>query len=119
MKETPMYREYVRIAPQPERFPTLLEKVGDLLCQKHDWAKEVAALEVPAMIIYGDADSIPPAHAAQFFELLGGGKGDAGWDGAGMPKSRLAILPAATHYNICFSPALVAAVIPFLDAPLQ
>lgn len=66
------------------------------------------------MIVYGDADSIPPSHAAQFFELLGGGKADAGWDGAGMPNARLAILPGTTHYTIFMSPALVPAVTSFL-----
>lgn len=118
MKESPMYQSYVNVAPQPEKFPTLLDKVGDLLRQKYNWSNDVAALQMPTMIVYGDADSIPPTHAAQFFEMLGGGKKDAGWDGAGMSNSRLAILPATTHYNICFSPALVTAITPFLDAPM-
>ena len=57
------------------------------------------------------------AHAVEFFELLGGGKTDGGWDGSGMSKSRLAILPGTTHYTIFFSPVLASTVIPFLDAP--
>ena len=73
---------------------------------------------MPVMIVIGDADSVRTAHAVEFFELLGGGKGDAGWDGSGMSNSRLAILPATTHYDICSSPALAAAVTSFLDAPL-
>jgi pimeloyl-ACP methyl ester carboxylesterase len=118
MKESPMYQNYVCVAPKPENFPVLLDKVGDLLRQKYDWSNDVAALQMPTMIVYGDADSVPPAHAVQFFELLGGGKADAGWDGARMPTARLAILPATTHYNICFSPALASAITPFLDAPM-
>ncbi len=47
--------------------------------------------------------------------ILGGGKRDGGWDGSGRPKSRLAILPGLMHYTIFNSPALAAAVIPFLD----
>jgi pimeloyl-ACP methyl ester carboxylesterase len=97
MQETPMYRSYVSVAPRPEDFPLLLDKVGDLLRQKYDWSKDVAALEMSTMIVYGDAGSIPPAHGVRFFELLGGGQGDAGWDGARMPNARLAILPATTH----------------------
>ena len=31
---------------------------------------------------------------------------------------KMAILPGLTHYNIFASPALVAAVIPFLEAPM-
>jgi pimeloyl-ACP methyl ester carboxylesterase len=118
MKETPMYQGYVSVAPDPEHFPVLLDKMGDLLRQDYDWSSEVAALKMPTMIVFGDSDSVPPAHAAQFFELLGGGKADAGWDGAGMPNARLAILPGTTHYNIFYSPALAPTVIPFLDSPM-
>jgi pimeloyl-ACP methyl ester carboxylesterase len=85
--------------------------------KRDGWSEDVAALEMPVMIVVGDADSIPPAHAAEFFGLLGGGEMDAGWDGSGMPESRLAILPGTTHYDIFYSPALVSAVAPFLDAP--
>ncbi len=54
----------------------------------------------------------------EFFELLGGGKADGGRDGSGMPRARLAILPATTHYTMFCSPALAMAVEPFLDAPV-
>jgi hypothetical protein len=47
-----------------------------------------------------DADSVRTSHAVAFFELLGGGKQDAGWDGSGMSDARLAILPGTTHYGI-------------------
>jgi len=33
----------------------------------------------------------------------------------GMTRHRLAILPGATHYDINMTPALAAAVIPFLE----
>ena len=67
------------------------------------------------MIVVGDADSFPPAHTVEMFGLLGGGKADAGWDGSGAPKSRLAVLPGTTHYNIFTSPLLAPAITPFLD----
>jgi hypothetical protein len=51
------------------------------------------------------------------FGLLGGGQRDAGFDGAGMPNARLAVLPGTTHYDIFASPALAAAATTFLDAP--
>jgi hypothetical protein len=76
----------------------------------------VAKLPMPAMLVYADADALPISHIARFFELLGGGKRDGGLDGSGAPKGRLAILPGHTHYNVFESPALVAAVEPFLDA---
>jgi hypothetical protein len=70
---------------------------------------------MPVMIVVGDADGLPPAHAVEFFGLLGGGKRDANWDRSGMTKHRLAILPGLTHYDINVSPTLAQAVIPFLD----
>jgi hypothetical protein len=70
------------------------------------------------LLVFGDADAVPPAHAVQFFELLGGGKKDGGWDGSGMSSARLAILPGQTHYTIFSSPALASTVAPFLDAPM-
>ena len=118
MKQTPMYQVYARVAPKQEDWPVLLTKLGQLLGQDYDWSNDVAAMEVPTLIVVGDADSVRTAHAVQFFELLGGGKADAGWDGSGMSNARLAILPATTHYNIFFSPTLASTVTPFLDTPM-
>jgi pimeloyl-ACP methyl ester carboxylesterase len=118
MKQTPMYELYASIAPRPEDWPVLLTKLGQLLGQDYDWSEEVAAIEAPpTTIAVGDADSVRTAHAVRFFELLGGGQADAGWDGSGMPNARLAILPATTHYNVFYSPTLASTVTPFLDAP--
>jgi pimeloyl-ACP methyl ester carboxylesterase len=118
MKQTPMHQLYASVAPKPEDWPVLLTKLGQLLGQDYDWSKDVEAIEAPTMIVVGDADSVRTAHAVRFFELLGGGKTDAGWDGSGMSHARLAILPATTHYNIFFSPTLASTITPFLDAPL-
>jgi pimeloyl-ACP methyl ester carboxylesterase len=118
MKQTPMYQLYSGVAPRPEDWPVLLTKLGQLLAQDYDWSEEVAAMETPTLIVVGDADSVRTAHAVEFFELLGGGKADAGWDGSRMSNARLAILPATTHYDIYFSPTLASTVTPFLDAPM-
>ncbi len=66
------------------------------------------------MLAIGDSDSARPTHALRFFELLGGGKVDGGWDGAGVPKSRLCVLPATTHYDIFNSHTLASAAVDFL-----
>jgi pimeloyl-ACP methyl ester carboxylesterase len=118
MKETPMYLLYAGVAPRPEDWPVLLARVGELLRRDYDWSEDVAALEMPVMIVVGDADSVRTAHAVEFFELLGGGQRDAGWDGSGRPDSRLAILPGTTHYDIFSTPTLASTVAPFLDAPV-
>ncbi len=118
MKPSPIYKTYAAIAPKPENFPLLIDKMGDLLKRDYDWSKEVAAMAAPTMLVFGDADAVRTAHSVEFFELLGGGKRDAGWDGAGMSTARLAILPGMTHYSIMSSPPLAAAVGPFLDSPM-
>jgi pimeloyl-ACP methyl ester carboxylesterase len=117
MKQTPMYQLYARIAPKPADWPVLLTKLGEMLSKDYDWSHDVAAIKSPTLLVFGDADAVRTAHAVQFFELLGGGKKDGGWDGPGISNARLAILPALTHYTICSSPALASTVNPFLDAP--
>lgn len=116
MKQSPPYALYSQIAPRPEDWEVLLTKLGDLLRQDYDWREAVKKLSMPVLIVQGDADSMPPSSAAEFFALLGGGQGDAGWDGSGpRSNSQLAILPGATHYDILMSPTLAATIISFLD----
>ncbi len=100
------------------RWPVLPTKIGDLLRKDYDWSKDVSRIKAPTLLLFGDADAVPPAHAVQFFELFGGGKKDGGWDGSGMSNSRLAILPGLTHYTIFSSPMLASTVTPFLEAPM-
>lgn len=116
LKRGPLFQLYERIAPRPADWPVLLAKLSDLLMRDYDWSQEIAAMKIPTLLVFGDADALPAAHAAQFFELLGGGKKDAGWDGSGMCHSRLAVLPGVTHYNILSSPLLAPIVTAFLDA---
>ncbi len=115
MMQTPLYEAYVKIAPRKEDWPILVTELTTLLKRDYDWSREVATLTMPVMIVAGDADGLGPSHAVEFFELLGGGKRDAGWDRSGMTRHRLAVLPGATHYDIFANPALADAVIPFLD----
>jgi pimeloyl-ACP methyl ester carboxylesterase len=118
MKQTPMYQEYVRVAPRPEDFPRLLDKMGQSMANDYDFSEEVRALKVPTLIVAGDADMAPPSHYVEVFKLLDGGLRDGGWMGEGRPKGghALAILPGLTHYNIFSSPLLANAILAFLDA---
>jgi pimeloyl-ACP methyl ester carboxylesterase len=116
-KQTPMYETYERVAPRPEDWPVLFTKLGEMFRKDYDWSKEVQEIKLPVLLVFGDADAVRTAHVVQFFELLGGGKKDGGWDGSGLSNAQLAILPGLTHYKIISSPALVSIVTPFLDAP--
>src|SRR5213593_2693121 len=117
MKDTPMYQLYQRVAPRPEDFPRLLDKIGAMMAQDFDFTEEVRGLQVPTLIVAADADMAPPSHYVEVFKLLGGGLRDGGWMGEGRPQGghALAIIPGATHYNVHLSPVLVAAAIAFLD----
>jgi pimeloyl-ACP methyl ester carboxylesterase len=115
MKDTPMYKSYVAVAPNPAEFPRLLDRMGELMKTPYDWSGDVEKLTMPVMLVYGDSDMFRPEHMVAFYELLGGGQRDAGWNREHMSKNRLAILPDATHYDIFLSPALPATVLPFLD----
>jgi pimeloyl-ACP methyl ester carboxylesterase len=114
MRQSPMYQAWSQVAPDRDAFPTLMDKTGELLRRPYDWTGEVKGLTAPTLLVYADADSIPPAHAAEFFALLGGGLQDAGWDGTLPTSMRLAILPGLTHYNIFGAPQLAALVAGFL-----
>jgi pimeloyl-ACP methyl ester carboxylesterase len=95
MKQTPMYQLYASLAPRPQDFPRLLGKIGDFMKKDFDYSKQIAGIKAPTLIVAGDADIFAPVHAVEFFGLLGGGKRDGGWDGAGRPNARLAILPGS------------------------
>ncbi|MCW3840586.1 alpha/beta hydrolase, partial [Micromonospora yasonensis] len=47
MKDTPMYQLYQRVAPRPEDFPRLLDKIGALMAQDFDLTEDVRSLRVP------------------------------------------------------------------------
>jgi pimeloyl-ACP methyl ester carboxylesterase len=115
MKETPMYTSYVAVAPRPQDFPRLLDRMGELMRKPYDWSEDVKKLQMPVMLIYGDSDMFRLEHVVRFYQLLGGGLKDAGWMREHMSKNRLAILPDLTHYEVFMSPALATTALPFLN----
>jgi pimeloyl-ACP methyl ester carboxylesterase len=117
MKDTPMWDLYQKVAPRPEDFGRLLDKIGMAMKEDFDFSAEVRGLQVPTMIVAADADMAPPSHYVEVFKLLDGGLRDGGWMGEGRPKGghALAILPGLTHYNLGASPLFAAVVLDFLD----
>ncbi len=117
MKDTPMYQLYQRVAPRPEDFGRLLDKVGESMAKDFDVSEEVRGLQVPTLIVAADADMAPPSHYVEVFKLLDGGLRDGGWMGEGRPKGghALAILPGLTHYNLGISPLFATVILNFLD----
>lgn len=119
MKGTPMYESYMELAPNPEDFPRLLDRIGEAMSRSFDWSEDIKTLEMPVMLIYGDSDMIRPEHIVDFYQLLGGGLKDAGWMRENMSQNRLAILPNLTHYDIFLSPELAHTALPFLNGEYE
>jgi pimeloyl-ACP methyl ester carboxylesterase len=119
LKATPMYELYERLAPRPEDFGRLLDKIGESMAKDFDFSEELRGIQVPTLLVAADADMAPPSHYVEAFRLLDGGLRDGGWMGEGRPKGghALAILPGLTHYNIGVSPLFPTVALGFLDGP--
>jgi pimeloyl-ACP methyl ester carboxylesterase len=117
MKDTPMYQLYQKVAPRPEDFGRMLDKIGAYMAEPYDHTETIRGLQVPTLLVAADADQAPPSHAVEMFKLLDGGLRDGGWMGENRPKGghALAILPGLQHYNSFQSPLFAAVVLDFLD----
>jgi pimeloyl-ACP methyl ester carboxylesterase len=119
---TPMEEEYLRTAPNPDDFPTLVAKLKRLDMEPFAWPQEdIRGIAAPTLLVVGDSDAIRLEHAVEMFRLLGGGvMGDL----VGLPKSRLAVLPGTTHFVppgsgiLDRADWLVSMIGEFLDAPM-
>ncbi len=119
----PEAAQWIKQGPLGKLYPNvdwglLFTKIGNLETREYDYSKELAALPMPTLLVYADADSIQPDQILAYYRLLGGGQRDAGLDGSGRSIHQLAIVPGETHYTIDSSTRLAATVIPFLDAPV-
>src|SRR5215213_6863094 len=119
---SPIEEAYLRSAPHPEDFPTLVAKMKQMDLKPFAWPEEdIRGIAAPTLLIVGDSDAIRLEHAVDLFRLLGGGvMGDL----AGLPKSQLAVLPGTTHFAPPGSAVLdradwlLSMIPPFLDAPM-
>jgi pimeloyl-ACP methyl ester carboxylesterase len=119
---SPIEAAYLEVAPNPEDFPRLVEKMKQLDVTPFAWpAEDVRGIEAPTMIVVGDADVVRLEHAVEMFRLVGGG---AMGDLAGFSKSQLAVLPGTAHFippgtGVMDRTEWLLAMVPaFLDAPL-
>jgi pimeloyl-ACP methyl ester carboxylesterase len=112
--QTPLYDGYKAVAPRVEDFPEFVARMGDAIRKPFDWSQEARELKPTTLLVYGDSDMFEPEHIVRFYQLLGGGLHDAGWDGSGMVRHRLAILPGVTHYEMSDAPGLTDTALAFL-----
>lgn len=119
---SPFEAEYLELAPNPDDFPTLVEKLKQLDMTPFAWPPEdIRGIPAPTLLVVGDSDAVRLEHAVELFKLLGGGvMGDMD----GLPDSRLAVLPATTHFippgsgMLDRASWLVPMIGEFLDAPM-
>jgi pimeloyl-ACP methyl ester carboxylesterase len=92
------HKAYVRVAPDPSRWPDLVAKNFELDRTFAGWPDEdIQALTAPVLLIIGDSDIVRPEHTMKMFRLLGGGViGDI----AGLPASQFAVLPGTSHVGL-------------------
>ncbi|MFG3697270.1 alpha/beta fold hydrolase [Micromonospora sp. NPDC047620] len=107
--------EYVRNAPDPAAWPTLVRKIKQLDADPPRWSPSaIRELAAPTLLVLADSDIVRPEHAVEMFRLLGGGVvGDL----TGLPACRLAVLPGTTHTTVPQRADWLAPMIDeFLDA---
>ncbi|HXT20994.1 MAG TPA: alpha/beta hydrolase [Thermoanaerobaculia bacterium] len=109
----PFAADYKKLAPNPDGFPALVEKLIALEKQPMAWEAEVKKVKAPVLVIAGDGDVATLEHTVALFHLLGGGvMGDMGKP---LAASRLAVLPATSHTAVIGQSDLLLALIePFL-----
>lgn len=115
---TPIRREYDRLAPRSQNFPILVEKLKVLDATPFNWDATMRALGHRTMIVMGDYDIHTSEHAVEMFRLRGGGAPDVAAQGflTESPPARLLILPATSHIGVMTEADIVVALVTrFLD----
>ncbi|MGQ0569177.1 MAG: alpha/beta fold hydrolase [Armatimonadota bacterium] len=101
------FREaYVKVAPDPKQWPTLVAKVMKQALEFKGWRpEEIKSIKAPTLIMIGDADIVRPEHAVEMFRLL--------------PHAQLAVLPGTDHFApVHRADWIVSMTKAFLDAPM-
>jgi len=113
LENTPLKTEYDRLAPDKTHWKTFVEKMTAFDSKSFDLgAANIKALKCPVLIIKGDNDGVELSHISEMYQLLGGG---VFGDMAGLPKSRLAIIPGMTHVTLMMqTKTLLGFIQPFL-----
>jgi pimeloyl-ACP methyl ester carboxylesterase len=92
---TVWHEAYRGVAPDPDAWTSLVVRVYQLDRAGVSFPGErLAALQIPILLIIGDADIVRPEHTVEMFRLLGGGMpGEL----VGQQRAQLGVLPGTTH----------------------
>jgi pimeloyl-ACP methyl ester carboxylesterase len=82
-----MAQAYQRVAPEPERFESLMAKASQAVARFEGWtADQLRAITAPTLLIFGDNDFVRLDHATEMAGLI--------------PGAQLAVLPGTTHSGV-------------------
>lgn len=97
---------YVKVAPDPKRWPTLVAKVMKQGLEFKGWRPEdMKSIKAPTLVMIGDGDIVRPEHAVEMFRLL--------------PHAQLAVLPGSDHFAVVQrADWIISMTKAFLDAPM-
>jgi pimeloyl-ACP methyl ester carboxylesterase len=95
---TVWHEAYRRVAPDPDAWTALVVKMNQLDRAGVSFpAEQLAAQQIPTLLIIGDADIVRPEHVVEMFRVLGGGvPGDL----VSVPRAQLGVLPGTTHVGM-------------------
>jgi pimeloyl-ACP methyl ester carboxylesterase len=89
---------YMRVAPRPDDWPRLVDKVAAQVRAYRGWSREdLRDIRAPALVMVGDRDIIQLEHALELFRLI--------------PTCRLAVLPGTDHGLRLANPEWVASML--------
>ena len=96
MMGTVWHEAYLRVAPYPEGFRSITDKIFALDRVEQAWsASDMRSICAPALVIVADGDVVRPEHAVELFRLLE----DRSFI-APRQRTQLAILPGTNHENL-------------------
>lgn len=98
---TPMEAAYMAVAPEPDRFTVLVDKLREAMLSGMGWEDdEMRAIDAPTLLIVGDTDIVQPSKALELFRLLGGATSEGPMGPQVNPDRQFAVLPNVTHYDM-------------------
>lgn len=112
--QTPLMPEYKRVAPDTAHWHAFVNKMVQFDKQNFDLGDaKIKGVHSPVLLIMADNDGVDLQHVARMYKLLGG---NVSGDVAGLPKSRLAIVPGQTHVGLMMeTDKIIALIDPFLN----
>lgn len=102
-----MRQAYEQVAPRPDDWPRLVEKVAAQVRAYRGWSRDdLKRIAVPALVMQGDRDIIRLEHSIELSRLF--------------PNGRLAVLPNTDHGMRLTAPDWVVSMLDdFLGGPLN